>query len=82
MTKTEKLQALAGNGCLVYYGSKWCDSDDCSFSKVRVRGWWSADYPSGQTYGATYAPTFLGANFNEAEEGLRWSPYDVRWSWR
>lgn len=69
MTKKERLQSLAGDGCLVYYGSKWCDSGD-GITMDRVRGWWSTDYPSGQTYGATFAPRYLGANFEEAEDQL------------
>ena len=70
MTKTQKLQALAGDGSLIYFGSELCDSEDCSFVKDRVRGWWKSDYPHGQTYGATYAPKFLGANFNAACERM------------
>ena len=68
--KKERLQSLAGDGCLIYFGSQWCDSEDCSFVKERVRGWWKADYPTGRKSGATYAPTFLGANFEEAEDKI------------
>lgn len=65
--KKKRLQELAGSGCLIYWGSEWGDSEDCSFVKIRLRGWWQANYPHGKTSGATFAPHYLGANFTEAE---------------
>ena len=63
MTKKERLQSLAGDGCLIYFGSQWCDSED-GITMDRVRGWWRANYHSDD------APTFLGANFEEAEDKI------------